>query len=108
MLAVNCMPDHCHLFTGFRPAMSISDFIKEIKVECTEFINEKKWMRKKFAWQEGYGVFSYSHSHLDNVIRYINNQERKHQRKTFRAEYLEMLDKFGILFEDKYVFDFFE
>lgn len=62
MLAVNCMPDHTHLFVGYKPTVLISDFIKEIKVESNEFINDKKWVKGRFGWQEGYGVFSYSHS----------------------------------------------
>jgi len=68
MLAVNCMPDHKHLFVGFKPNVLISDFVKELKVETNEFINRKKWVMGKFNWQDGYGVFSYSHSHIDHVI----------------------------------------
>ena len=108
MLAVNSMPDHTHLFVGFRPVISISDFIKEIKVETNEFINGNRWIRGKFSWQEGYGVFSYSHSHIGAVIRYIQNQERHHQKKSFKEEYLEFLKKFQIAFEDKYLFTFIE
>lgn len=108
MLAVNCMPDHIHLFVGFRPVMSISDFVKEIKVESNEFINSKKWIRGKFAWQEGYGVFSYSHSHIDNVIKYVNSQEEHHRQTTFHDEYVDLLKKFEIPFDDKYLFRFDE
>src|SRR5688572_6916235 len=78
MLAVHCMPDHTHLFVGFKPNVLISDFVKEIKVESNEFINKKKWAKEKFSWQGGYAVFSYSHSHIDNVFKYIMNQERRH------------------------------
>lgn len=108
MLAVNSMPDHTHLFVGFKPVISISDFMKEIKVESNEFINNKKWLRGNFSWQDGYGVFSYSHSHIDSVIKYILNQERHHQKKSFREEYREFLKKFEIPFEDKYLFTFFD
>jgi putative transposase len=108
MLAVHCMPDHIHLFVGFKPVISISDFIKEIKVESNEFINNKNWVSKKFNWQEGYGVFSYSHSHIDAVVKYILNQEKHHQKKTFRQEYHHFLEKFEIPFEKKYLFDFIE
>ena len=108
MLAVHCMPDHTHLFVGFRPVIPIADFIKEIKVESNEFVNNKKWIRGKFAWQEGYGVFSYSHSHIRSVIKYIQNQERHHQKKSFRQEYHEFLEKFEIPFEEKYLFNFIE
>jgi putative transposase len=108
MLAVNCMPDHTHLFVGFKPTILISDFVKEIKVESNEFVNSKNWVRGKFNWQEGYGVFSYSHSHLDTVIKYVHNQEAHHQKRTFKHEYLALLKKFDIQFEEQYVFDFFD
>lgn len=108
MLAIHCMPDHTHLFVGIKPTVLISDFIKEVKVESNEFINNKKWVREKFSWQEGYGVFSYSHSHIESVIDYIRNQETHHHKRTFKQEYLELLKKFEISFEDKYVFDFIE
>ena len=108
MLAVHCMPDHAHLFVGFRRNILISDFVKEIKVETNEFINSKRWGNGKFNWQEGYGVFSYSHSHIDSVIRYIMNQELKHERINFKEEYHQFLKKFHISFDDKYLFQFFE
>ena len=106
MLAVHSMPDHTHIFVGFKPAISIADFVKEIKVESNEFINAKNWTKQKFSWQEGYGVFSYSHSHIDKVIKYVLNQEEHHQVKTFREEYHQLLEKFEIPFEEKYLFDF--
>lgn len=108
MLAVHSMPDHTHLFVGFKPTILICDFIKEIKVETNEFINGKKWKNGKFNWQEGYGVFSYSQSHIDRVIRYINNQEKHHYKKTFKEEYYDFLKKFNIPFEDRFLFDFVE
>ncbi len=91
MLAIHCMPDHTHLFVGFKPTVLISDFIKEVKVESNEFINGKKWVKGRFSWQEGYGVFSYSHSHIDKVVKYVLNQELHHQQKPFKQEYLELL-----------------
>ncbi len=108
MLAVNCMPDHIHFFVGFKPTILISDFVKEIKVESNEFVNKKNWIRDKFNWQEGYSVFSYSHSHIDAVVKYVLNQEAHHQRKTFKQEYLQMLEKSEIPYEDRYLFDFIE
>src|ERR1700712_1877550 len=106
MLAVNCMPDHIHIFVGFKPTISISDFVKEIKVQSNEFINSKNWVKGKFSWQEGYGVFSYSHSHVDAVIKYVLNQEAHHQKKTFRQEYLSLLEKIEVPFEERFLFDF--
>ena len=108
MLAVHCMPDHAHIFVGFKPTMFITDFVKEIKVETNQFINNKKWSTRKFSWQEGYGVFSYSHSHIDRVVKYILNQERHHQLKSFETEYRAFLKKFDIAFDNKYLFDFGE
>jgi putative transposase len=108
MLAVHCMPDHIHLFVGIKPVVFIPDFVKEIKVESNEFINNKNWVDSKFNWQQGYGVFSYSHSHIDTVVKYVLNQEKHHLRKTFRQEYHQLLDRFEIPFEEKYLFDFIE
>jgi REP element-mobilizing transposase RayT len=108
MLAVNCMPDHTHLFVGYNPSIHIPDFIKEIKVESNKFITDKKWIKGKFNWQESYGVFSYSHSHIDHVIKYINNQEEHHKKISFREEYLGLLRKFDISFDDRFLFEFFD
>lgn len=108
LLAIHCMPDHTHLFVGMRPSVRISDLIKEVKVESNEFINAKKWVRGHFNWQEGYAVFSYSHSHIDAVVKYILNQEEHHRKRTFRQEYIELLEKFRISYEDRFLFDFEE
>lgn len=108
MLAVNSMPDHIHLFVGFKPSVLISDFVKEIKVEINEFINDNKWVPGNFAWQNGYGVFSYGHSQINHVCKYIFNQEKHHEKKTFKQEYLEMLERFEIDFDEKYLFDFLD
>ena len=108
MLAIHCMPDHTHLFVGIKPTVLISDLVKEVKVESNEFINDKKWVKGKFSWQEGYGVFSYSHSQIGAVINYILNQEAHHKKRTFKDEYLELLKKFEIPFEEKYLFNFIE
>lgn len=108
MLAVHCMPDHAHLFVGLKPTILISDFVKEIKVESNEFINKKKWVSGKFNWQEGYGVFSYSHSQIDRVVKYVRNQELHHQRKSFKQEYHDFLKNFDIPFEERYLFKFIE
>ena len=108
MLAVNCMSDHLHLFVGFKPTVFISDFVKEIKVESNEFINSQNWIKGKFNWQEGYGVFSYSQSHIDAVVKYILNQEKHHQKRSFKQKYRELLEKFQIPFEERFLFDFME
>jgi putative transposase len=108
MLAIHCMPDHIHLLVGFNPESSIADFIKEIKVESNQFIHAKKWVTGKFAWQKGYGVFSYSQSQKDAVIKYVLNQELHHRKKTFKSEYLELLERFEVSFEQRFLFEFLE
>ena len=108
MIAVHCMPDHVHLFVGFKPSVLISDFVKEIKVQSNKFINDKGWIKETFRWQRGYGVFSYSHSHIEKVAKYILNQENHHRKKRFRDEYIGFLQKFDISYDDKYLFQFIE
>ena len=107
MLAVHCMPDHTHLFVGFKPGSNlISNFVKEIKVESNEFINSKNWLRGRFNWQEGYGVFSYSHSHIERVCKYVLNQEAHHKKRTFKEENISLMRKFEIQYDEKYLFHF--
>ena len=105
LIEVNSMPDHMHLLVGLKPDMALSDLVRDIKA-TSRFINEQGWLRGRFRWQEGFGAFSYSHSQLDSVIRYVRNQEKHHSRRTFRNEYIEMLRKFDVAFDSKYVFDF--
>ena len=108
LIAINGVADHVHLLIGLRPAMALADLVREIKADSTNFINKKKWIRGRFSWQEGYGAFSYGHSQLDTIIRYIQNQEQHHKRSSFKNEYLTLLRRFDIAFEEKYVFEFIE
>jgi putative transposase len=105
-IIVNGMPDHIHAFIGLKPSMRISDLVRDVKNNSSKFINEKGFVRGKFSWQEGYGVFSYSHSHIQRVYNYILNQEEHHRKKTFKDEYLDLLKKFEIEFKEEYVFEF--
>jgi REP element-mobilizing transposase RayT len=108
MLAVNNEPDHVHIFLGLDPKMAISILAKAIKSISSKFINEKRWFKGRFEWQKGYGAFSYSRSQIDRVIKYINNQQEHHRKKTFREEYLAFLKKFKIEYNEKYLFDWIE
>ena len=107
-LAVNGWQDHVHAFFGMEPSVCISDLVSAIKSNSSKWINEKSFVKGKFQWQEGYGAFSYSRSQRDTVIKYIMNQEMHHAKKTFREEYLEMLKKAEISYDDKYVFEFYD
>ncbi|HBX52049.1 MAG TPA: IS200/IS605 family transposase [Bacteroidales bacterium] len=108
LLAINAMPEHIHIFIGFKPNICISDLVQDIKTASSLFIKEKQWIKGRFYWQEGFGSFTYSHSQLTNVINYINNQEQHHKRKTFKEEYLEILQKYDIEFNDAYLFEWYE
>jgi putative transposase len=104
MIAINSMPDHLHLFFGFRPNQSLSDLMRIVKSESSEWINKQKFNKSIFRWQEGYGAFSYSRSQIKNVAEYIENQEEHHRKKTFLDEYKQFLEHFEIDYDDRYVF----
>lgn len=108
LISINGVSDHVHILIGLKPAVALADLVREIKADSTNFINREKLVRGRFNWQEGYGAFSYGHSQLSTVIRYIQNQEKHHQRSSFKNEYLSLLRKFDIAFDDKYVFKFIE
>ena len=108
LIAINGVADHIHILIGLRPAMALADLVREIKADSSNFINKERFVHGRFSWQEGYGAFSYGHSQLDTIIRYIQNQEKHHSRRSFRDEYLTLLRKFDIAFEEKYVFEFIE
>ena len=91
MLAINGMPDHLHILIGMKPTCCLSDLVREIKKSSTNFINDKKITKFKFQWQEGYGAFSYSHSALNTVIKYIMNQKEHHKKTNFKDEYVELV-----------------
>jgi len=107
LLAINTMPDHVHIFLGLNPKNSISVLVKDVKVSSGDFINEKRWLRGRFHWQEGYGAFSYSHSQIDGVVKYIFNQEKHHKRISFKEEYIKILKSFDVKYEEAYLFKWF-
>ena len=104
MLAINNMPDHLHLFFGFRPDQSLSDLMRIVKSESSKWINDERFTTSPFRWQEGYGAFSYSRSHVKKVIDYVLNQEEHHKKKTFLEEYQGFLDQFEVDYDERYIF----
>jgi len=107
-LAIYCNPDHTHILLGLHPTISVSDIARDIKANSSRFINENKWKKGKFNWQDGFGAFSYSKSHLDNVIKYILNQPYHHKKKTFKEEYIDFLKKYEVNYDEKYLFDWLD
>jgi len=104
LIAINSMADHIHIFIGMKPIQALSDLLQDIKEYSSKWINANKFVMGHFNWQAGYGAFSYSHSHIDSVVKYIQNQKRHHQKKTFKQEYIEFLDKFHVEYDDRYIF----
>jgi putative transposase len=104
MIQLNGMPDHIHIFIGMRPQQSISAFAQNLKTESSKWIKSEKLCASSFAWQDGYGAFSYSKSHVQDVIRYIQNQETHHKKETFLDEYRRMLKAFEVEYDERYIF----
>ncbi len=108
LLAIYCMPDHCHILVGLHPSQSISDLVRDIKANSSKWINDNKHTKSKFNWQEGYGAFSYAKSQLDVVVKYVMNQPEHHRKRTFKEEYIDFLEKFNVEFDTQYLFEWIE
>jgi len=107
LLAINGIEDHVHLFVGLHPTISVSDLIGKVKSNSTRYINDNFLTDRSFAWQDGYSAFTNSHSQVSSIIQYIERQEAHHKKKTFRSEYMEMLEKYDVLHNNQFLFDFF-
>jgi REP element-mobilizing transposase RayT len=103
LIAINGMPNHIHVFVGYKPHQLIPDLLQDIKGASSTWINKRAFVRGKFRWQAGYGAFSYSHSQIESVVKYILNQEEHHKKKTFKEEYIELLERFNIKYEQRYI-----
>ena len=103
-IIVNGVEDHVHCFIGLRPAVSVSELMKTVKAKSSKYINDHSLTPERFEWQEGYGVFSYSRSHIDRIYKYIQNQEKHHRKQSFRQEYVDLLNEFGVEYDEQYLF----
>lgn len=104
MLQINSVPDHIHIFVGMRPTQAISDLVQNVKTESSKWVKRKEFCEAPFVWQDGFGAFSYSKSHVPNVIRYIQNQENHHKKESFLDEYRGMLKAFQVHYDERYIF----
>lgn len=104
LLAIGGVEDHIHILFALNPKLALSDLIRDVKANSSKFINERRFIRGKFYWQEGFGAFSYSRSQIDKVAKYILNQEEHHNSRSFKDEYVELLSKFAVDYDDKYLF----
>jgi REP element-mobilizing transposase RayT len=105
LIAINGMPNHLHIAVRYKPHQLIPDLLQDIKGDSSKWINNKKFIRGRFRWQAGYSAFSFSHSQIDAVAKYIKNQEQHHKKNSFREEYSELLKKYKIVFNEKYILD---
>ena len=108
LIAIGGVEDHIHILFGMSPNIALSDLVRDLKTASSKFINEKKFVRGKFYWQEGFGAFSYSRSQIDAVAKYVLNQEQHHAGKSFKDEYIALLNRFEVKFDERYLFDWFE
>lgn len=107
LLAINNLKDHIHIFIGYNPGQLLPDLVRDIKSSSSKFINENSWLPVRFQWQEGYGGFSYSHSDVDKIIKYINNQETHHNVISFKDEYHDLLKQFEVEYNPDYLFKYY-
>jgi REP element-mobilizing transposase RayT len=107
-IAIYCNPDHTHILIGLHPTICVSDIIRDIKCSSSKYINDNRWILGRFEWQDGFGAFTYSKSQIDNVVDYILKQPEHHRKKSFKEEYIDLLKKFEIKYDDKYLFEFYE
>ncbi len=105
LISINGSFDHIHLFISLKPEMKLSDLVKTVKSKSAKFINENNWTPGKFEWQKGFGAFSYSYSQIPEIIKYIETQEEEHNKKSFKEEYIELLNKFNIGYDENYLFE---
>jgi REP element-mobilizing transposase RayT len=103
LIIINGIPNHIHILIGYRPHQSLSDLLQDIKGSSSKWINEKKLTSNRFAWQEGYGAFSYGHSLLPKVINYIKNQEQHHKKIIFMDEYRSYLKSYEVEYDERYI-----
>ena len=104
-IIVNGVEDHVHCFFILKPSVSISDVMQSAKAKSSKWVNESNLMLNRFEWQRGFGAFSYSKSHVNNVYRYIENQEEHHKNQSFKKEYIEFLNKFEVDYDDRFLFE---
>ena len=105
MLAINGTDDHVHILFGLSPKQSVSDIMREIKRDSSKWINENAFVSGGFAWQNGYGAFSYSKSQVGQVTRYIAKQKTHHEQISFLDEYKKTLEDLGITYKEEYLLE---
>lgn len=102
-IIINGMADHVHLLILLPPSVSVSDAMRFVKANSSRWVKEK--FGKKFAWQKGFGAFSVSRSNVDAVATYIKNQEQHHKGFDFKTEFVSLLDKNDVEYDERDLWD---
>lgn len=97
------MSDHIHILTHLHPTVALASLVKDIKIASSEYIKNHNLFPMFSGWQDGYGGFTYSFKEKDRLIEYVKAQEEHHKRKSFREEFIELLNEHGIEFDEKYL-----
>ena len=105
LLEIGGMPDHVHLVTKFRADTSVADMLRLTKTNSSGWANERRDLCDGFAWQKGYAAFSVSESQLPAVRQYVRNQEEHHRTISFKEEFVALLKKHGIDYDERYLWD---
>lgn len=103
-LQIGGFDDHVHILTSSNPTTAPSKIAQQLKGGSSHWIHTEFPALSKFAWQDGYGVFSVSRSHANKVIEYIKNQRRHHEHRSFEDEYVELLNLHEIEYDERYIF----
>lgn len=111
VLQIKCMPDHCHLLIGWNLHQSLSEIASKVKTETTKFIKKQariNFQHSTFSWQRGYGAFSYSPNQLSAMATFLEGQAAYHQKYTFQQEYLAILKRYQVAYQEEYLFEFYD
>lgn len=100
---INGMPDHLHIFSDLHPSISLSDFIKDIKIASNLWMKESGKFPEFEAWQSGYGAFTYSIREKEKIVNYIRHQKAHHKKENFIEEFRRVLEENDVAFEEKYL-----
>jgi putative transposase len=104
-IEIGGIEDHVHILTGLSTKVCVSDLVRDIKSNSTQWMNDTLNTGRQFQWQKGYGVFTVSYSQLNVVRNYIVNQAEHHRKKSFKEEFIELLKRHNITFDEKYLFE---
>jgi REP element-mobilizing transposase RayT len=105
LIEVGGIEDHIHLLLNLSPANSVSSAIRDIKANSSKWLNESGETNSRFEWQKGYSAFTVSHSQIEVVQQYIQNQREHHRSVSFEDEYVKILERHGISFERVHLFE---